>query len=116
MTEQVLKSLYINIGLKIKEARLNRGLNQEAFAQMLKLTRASVVNIEKGRQRVSIHLLYEICKITDVDILEILPILQKGNELSPKWKKKIENSAEGDIIREPKLSNFLIEITSKEQL
>lgn len=115
MTEQEQKSLYYQVGLRIREVRQNKGLNQEAFAQMLKLTRASVVNIEKGRQRPSIHLLYDICKITNVEIKELIPELSQKQELSSKWKKKIENSSEGDIIRDPKLSNFLIEISIKEK-
>lgn len=115
MTEQEQKSLYTAIGLKIKEFRQNRGFNQEAFAQLLNLTRASIVNIEQGRQRVTIHLIYDICKITNTNITDILPELQKEEELLPMWKKRIENAAEGDIIREKKLTDFLIEFTSKEQ-
>lgn len=115
MTEQEQKSLYSAIGLKIKEFRQKRELNQEAFAQLLNLTRASIVNIEQGRQRVTIHMIYDICKITNVNFTDILPELQKDEELLPMWKKRIENAAEGDIIREKKLTDFLIEFTSKEQ-
>jgi transcriptional regulator with XRE-family HTH domain len=115
MTDQEQKSLYTKVGLKIREIRLKKGLNQEAFAQMLNLTRASVVNIEKGRQRTTIHLLYDISKIADINVGDLLPDLKKEEELSPKWKEKIKNAAEGDILREPKLTDFLIEHTSKEQ-
>lgn len=117
MTEQEQKSLYSAIGLKIKEFRQNTGMNQEKFAQLLNLTRASIVNIEQGRQRVSIHLIYDICKITNVNIVDILPDLQEEekNELLPLWKKKIENAPIGDKIREQKFTNFLIKVTSKEQ-
>ncbi len=116
MTELEQKSLYITIGLKIKEFRQNRGLNQEKFAKLLNLTRASIVNIEQGRQRLSIHLLYDICKIVNVTIKDILPDLLEDDktELLPIWKKKIENAPIGDKIREQKLTDFLIKITSKE--
>lgn len=114
MIEQEQKSLYIAIGLKIKELRLRKGLNQEQFAKLLNLTRASIVNIEQGRQRVSVHLLYDICKITNAIISDILPELPE-NELSPVWKKKIENAPLGDKIRDQKLTDFLIKITSEKQ-
>ena len=115
MIDQEIKSLYYSIGLKIKEIRQKKGLNQEAFAQMLDLTRASIANIEKGRQRVTIHLLYDICKFTETNIIDILPELQKDEELLPKWRKMIEKAPSGDIIRDKKLEDFLIELSSKEQ-
>lgn len=117
MTEPEKNLLYSEIGLRIKECRQNRGMNQETFAKLLNLTRASIVNIEKGRQRVTIHLLYDICKITNVNIKDILPDLQGETklELLPTWKKKIEKAPVGDKIRDQKLADFLIEITSKKQ-
>lgn len=117
MNELELKSLYKLLGAKIKELRLNRGFNQEDFAKLLNLTRASIVNIEQGRQRVSIHLLYDICKIANVSIKDILPDIQRDDntKLSSIWKKKIESAPIGDKIRDQRLENFLIEITSKKQ-
>lgn len=115
MTAEEIKSLYVGIGQRIKELRLSKGLNQEDFARNLSLTRASIANIEKGRQRVSIHLVYEICRIATANISDILPPdLDKEEELLPKWMKKINDSPEGDIFRDKKLTDFLIEVTSKE--
>lgn len=115
MTEQDIQSLYSEIGLRIKKFRQDKGIKQEAFAKMLNLTRASIVNIEKGRQRASIHLLYKICKITGVSIMELLPDLPSEDQLSPKWQKIMQDSSYGAFVNESKLSEFLAEITSKEQ-
>ena len=113
MTEQEQKTLYLEIGQIIREIRLNTGFSQEVFAQMLHLTRASIVNIEKGRQRTTIHLLYEIGKIANVNIVDLLPKIKREDELSMKWKEKIGNVSDGNALKESKLTDFLNEIISK---
>ncbi len=112
MTEQEKRTLYSSIGLKIKEIRQVKGMSQEIFANLLNLTRASIANIEQGRQRVTIHLIYDICKITEVNITDLLPVIQNEEELLPMWKKRIEIVAKGDIIQTQKLTDFLKEISS----
>ena len=82
--------------------------NQEVFAKMLKLSRASIVNIEKGRQRPTLHLLYEICKITEYNLFDLLPQLKSGEELESKWKVKVAQSISRDSKSEKNLSNFLL--------
>jgi transcriptional regulator with XRE-family HTH domain len=115
MTEQEIKTLYRDIGLKVRDCRQKKGLNQEVFAQILCYSRASIVNIEKGRQRLSIHLLYEICKAINLKLTDLLPEIPNiDEELNTKWKRKIEDSAEDHIFRDPKLANFLKEIESKD--
>jgi transcriptional regulator with XRE-family HTH domain len=115
MTDKDLDILYNQIGQNIKELRLKKGYSQEEFADMLDLTRASIANIEGGRQRPYVHLLYDICKITEVDLIELLPPVVKGEEtLLPKWRKKIEETAKGNTQIEKKLSDFL-ETISKEK-
>ncbi|MCX6238800.1 MAG: helix-turn-helix transcriptional regulator [Bacteroidia bacterium] len=113
MTQQEKYALYIAIGLKIKEIRQAKGMNQESFARSLNLTRASIANIEQGRQRATIHLIYDICKKTEVNITDILPVIQKGDELLAMWQKRIEIAAKGDSNDTKKLKDFLIEITSE---
>jgi transcriptional regulator with XRE-family HTH domain len=115
MTEQEIESLYLGIGQRIKELRQHKGLNQEALAKDLNLTRASIANIEKGRQRVSIHLIYDICRITNANISEILlPDMGKDEELLPRLMKIIKESPEGTNLHDQKLTDFLINITSKQ--
>lgn len=113
MTENEQKILYINLGLNIKEARVKKGYKQDAFATMLKLSRASIVNIEKGRQRPTIHLLYEICKITNSSLFDLLPKSISGDELTSTWKDKLQKSLSSDSKSEKNLSNFLVEVTTK---
>lgn len=61
------------IGVMIKSLRIERGYTQESFANKLGLSRVSVVNIEKGRQVLSMKNLYLICDTLNVKSSKILP-------------------------------------------
>lgn len=77
---------YEQIGERIRAARIEAGINQEVFSQLLNLTRGSVVNIEKGRQRPSIYLLVTISNILGVDYIDLIPIELNISRV-PKIKK-----------------------------
>lgn len=72
MQRKEQETLYRNLGYKIRIAREKMDINQSLFANMLDLSRSSVVNIEMGRQRPSVHLLYEIARITKTSISNLL--------------------------------------------
>lgn len=113
MNNEEVHSLYLNLGQNIRKARISKGYNQDTFAQMLKLSRASIVNIEKGRQRPTIHFLYDVSKITNIALTDLLPTISTETDLNPIWKKQIQKKLSNNSISEEKLSNFLIEITTK---
>jgi DNA-binding XRE family transcriptional regulator len=113
MTNSETENLYKSLGQNIKNARLRKDYNQEVFAKMLKLSRASIVNIEKGRQKPTLHLLYEICKITESSLTDILPQFKSDVELTSVWKIKMQKSISKDSKSERNLSNFLLEVTKK---
>jgi transcriptional regulator with XRE-family HTH domain len=46
---------YTAVGRLVREARDKAGLTQEALASRVGLTRTSVTNIEKGRQKLLLH-------------------------------------------------------------
>lgn len=48
-------------------------MTQAELARLLNLERTSITNIEKGAQKVSLHVLYKICEIFDANVLDILP-------------------------------------------
>lgn len=48
------------VGMRIMEVRLAYRYTQEELAQVLGLTRTSVINMEQGRQVVSLFYLYKI--------------------------------------------------------
>lgn len=83
MTESDIKSIYVELGARIKEAREKRGISQEILADQLSLTRASIVNIENGRQRPMIHTIIEICEILETTLSFLLPDEYKAVEAEP---------------------------------
>ena len=78
------REFYFNIGQRIKSIRNNLGLNQEDFGTLFDLTRFSIVNIEQGKQRPSLFLLYEIAYKADISITEFV------TDLLPQDKKQLE--------------------------
>ncbi len=65
--------LYNQIGHSIQTARKEKGLTQADLAQLTKLSRPSIVNIEKGRQTISVHALYTIATSLGTSIAVLLP-------------------------------------------
>lgn len=53
-------TLRMSMAERIKRARLAAGLQQQELADALGLTRTSISNIERGKQGLSIDLLYNI--------------------------------------------------------
>lgn len=113
MTASEQKKFYTKLGACIKEARLKAGLKQETFASFLSLSRASIVNIEKGRQHPPIHLLWVIAKVLKIEVIELLPEFVASDELNPKWDKLIAKDANFDSsLNGGKLINFIKELES----
>jgi len=64
---------YIALGKKIAESRNLANLTQQKLAGMLDLSRASIVNIEKGRQQLSIFLLCKVAFHLKTSIDKLIP-------------------------------------------
>ncbi len=75
---------YVAVGKNIRAARLKSGLSQTMLAQRIGFTRASIANLEGGRQRIALHLFALIALALDVEPVELLPdtkILQISDKL-----------------------------------
>lgn len=57
----------------MRSARLDLGLNQEALGHCVGLERSSTSNVEKGRQRVQLHMLLEFAAALNVPPAQLLP-------------------------------------------
>ena len=89
--------LYGEVGRKLRQARVTQGLSQERLAQQLGISRASVVNIEAGRQRAPLHLLWQLSEALATDLSLLIP---RREELSPTAKEAMLNPAMVKQIRE----------------
>ena len=73
--------LYKRLGTIIKERRRQLGLTQEYLSNQLGISRASLANVETGRQRVLVHQLYQLAEKLDLEVTALLPDLEKTKEL-----------------------------------
>jgi len=66
---------YEEVGRRIREARKRRKppMTQEALADLVSLTRTSITNVEKGRQKFLLHTLAEIAAALQVEPASLLP-------------------------------------------
>ena len=67
---------YRRFGRHLRQARKAAGLSQADLAVAIKLTRTSVSNIEKGRQKVLLHTFGEMLHVLNVQPGELLPAAQ----------------------------------------
>jgi transcriptional regulator with XRE-family HTH domain len=68
--------LYSQFGRILAEARNKKKMSQEVLARELGLSRTSITNIEKGRQPVQLHTLYQISQLLSVELKDLLPAPQ----------------------------------------
>ena len=61
-----------NIGKKIKEKRISKGLTQDYIANMADVNTSHISNIENNRVKVSLTTLVQICNALDVTVDYIL--------------------------------------------
>lgn len=92
--------IYPEIGKRLLALRKGK-FTQEQLAEELEkrglsLKRASIANIEKGKQRIMLHALYEIAEVMGVEVCELLPSIkevrgnsskQKGDSAEIAWAK-----------------------------
>src|SRR5690349_1853796 len=76
MTGAEKKLLYTQIGKSIRGVRERLKIKQTDFAKLLEISRASVVNIEKGRQYPPLHLIFGIAKALKVKVTDLVPELE----------------------------------------
>lgn len=99
MTESDKKRFYQLIGEAINAARINIGYSQAYLAERINMSRASIVNIEKGRQHPPIHLLWEFSNILNVSLTELIPKFNvTKEEASAMFEAKLQNKANEGII------------------
>ena len=73
MSQSPLSSIYESLGSTIRQMRKSKRITQLQLAESVFLSRASVVNIEKGRHHPKLHVLYHIAHALNCDIRDLLP-------------------------------------------
>lgn len=66
--------LYVQLGRKVAAARKSKGMTQADLANRIATTRASIANIETGRQRVMLHDVFALVEaLGGRSILDFVP-------------------------------------------
>lgn len=67
------RTFYAEFGRRLRNAREQHRLTQADVARSLGLTRASVTNVESGRQRLLVHQVAQLAALLDVDLADLIP-------------------------------------------
>jgi transcriptional regulator with XRE-family HTH domain len=81
MTSGQNDAFYVEVGHRVRSARERAGLTQDALAERVALSRTSVTNIERGRQRVLLHTLWDIAAVLGVEPVTLIPKVPKTSVL-----------------------------------
>lgn len=65
--------LWRSIGRRVRHYRRAAGRNQAWLAAQVHLSRTSIANLELGRQRTVLDLLYDIARVLDVSLWKLVP-------------------------------------------
>jgi DNA-binding XRE family transcriptional regulator len=107
--------LYTEVGRKIRSARdrSTPRLSQDNLAKRLGVSRASIVNIEAGRQHAPLDLLWKIAQILELELTMLIPqraeLLAIDNvvELNDRMRKQIEVEASGSATLKKSLTTIV---------
>jgi transcriptional regulator with XRE-family HTH domain len=107
--------LYRLVGERIRIARQRHAppMSQAQLAEKLKLSRASIVNIEAGRQRPPLHVLWQIAEVLGTELSLLIPSQaeyikhEEAVELDEQTAAQIEAAASGDVTTRRLLTEFV---------
>ena len=74
-TEESQTRFYKEVGARIQKLRKEQKMTQDVLASQLSLTRTSITNIEKGRQKILLHTFIDIAHVLRVPLLSLLPTM-----------------------------------------
>ena len=97
---------YQQLGEKLKKARTDANKSQEALAQTLGLSRVTIVNIEKGRQKILVHNLVDAANFLEVKLSDLIPSEQNDIEVNQEIVSKI-NRKFTDELKANSVQNFV---------
>ncbi len=71
---KAIEPFYVELGRRIQRARIRNGLSQQALGAAVSppVTRASIANIEGGKQRVLAHTACQLAAVLSVPLGELL--------------------------------------------
>jgi len=102
-----MKTINKDIGDRISKWRRGAGLKQSEVAKKLNLSRASIANIEGGRQAVTVETLISISKLSGISVTAFIGDTGKDLKKEDKLKLPYKLHRELDKIPKPHLTALL---------
>lgn len=99
--------LYAETGRRIREIRKAQGISQQRLAAVVGLSRTSITNIEKGRQKVLLHTLDSIAGALGTGLRDLLPE-------RPSAASKLERQLPKDV--SPTLKKLILDMVEKQSV
>lgn len=102
--------LYDRIGEIFRHARKSTRpeTSQQDLANILKVDRSSISNIEAGKQRPSLGMIYQFCHHFNLPLGDVLPNVESVLDLG-QWNQKVEIGQESQYVTS-KLASVLAEV------
>lgn len=115
------EALYRAVGERIRQARVSQPekLSQAALAERLGVSRASVVNIEAGRQHAPLHLLWKVAQHLHLELSSLIPSRDEltapaaSVELVGDMREQLKRFTNGDQALEGVLSGFIAQAVAQ---
>jgi len=73
LTVTLTAEIYKHIGKRLRELRREKQVTQARLAEIVALNRTSITNIEKGRQKLLVHTLFDLAQALGVHPSDLLP-------------------------------------------
>lgn len=82
------RDIYCEVGQRIRRFRKGAGRTQHQLADQIGVSRASIANIEAGRQNFMLHYIYAIAEALELDTpISLLPGAHEGIAVSADMPK-----------------------------
>lgn len=114
-----IEPFYIALGRRIHAVRDRVGLSQQDLGRRLTppVTRASIANIENGKQRVLSHTLVGLCEALSVSLTELLPNAVSSTaarapsepNIAAELRRKLSPKASSEVLKSLSSSNGMKE-------
>ncbi|MFI6940373.1 helix-turn-helix domain-containing protein [Streptomyces sp. NPDC050418] len=102
-----MDEFYEAFGDRVRKARAAQGMNQQELGSAVGLNRTSISNIEKGRQRVALHMLFDLAAALRVEPEALLPspdgqsdVLDELPEDARGWAQSVLANAQKETSRD----------------
>lgn len=102
LSDADLRRFYARLGGSVRSVRVGTGLSQADLAERIGFTRASVSNLEAGRQRITAHLLVQLAEALDVAPSRLLP------GLSSQPERNVLEDLQQHIVRVPESAQHFV--------